>query len=69
MEPSHVLRAMKVPYTAAHGAVRFSLSRETTADDVERVLEVMPEIIDKLRGSMLVFEDCMSPAGFHGSYA
>ncbi len=68
MEPSHVLRAMKVPYTAAHGAVRFSLSRETTAADVDRVLDVLPEIIDKLRGPALAFDDCMRPPSFHGSY-
>ena len=49
MEPSHVLRAMKVPYTEAHGAVRFSFSRENTAGDVDRVLAAMPPIIEKLR--------------------
>ena len=49
MEPSHVLRAMKVPYTAAHGAIRFSLSRENTAEDVDRVLAAMPPIVEKLR--------------------
>jgi cysteine desulfurase len=49
LEPSHVLRAMDIPYTAAHGAIRFSLSRETTDEDVDRVLEVMPSVIAKLR--------------------
>ncbi len=49
LEPSHVLRAMNVPYTAAHGAIRFSFSRENGAEDVDRVLEVMPGIIAKLR--------------------
>ncbi|MBM9400559.1 cysteine desulfurase NifS [Gluconacetobacter azotocaptans] len=49
LEPSHVLRAMKVPYTAAHGAIRFSFSRENTDADVDRVLEVMPGIIAQLR--------------------
>jgi cysteine desulfurase len=49
LEPSHVLRAMKVPYTAAHGAIRFSFSRENTDQDVDRVLEVMPGVVDKLR--------------------
>jgi cysteine desulfurase len=49
MEPSHVLRAMKVPYTAAHGAIRFSFSRENTAEDVDRVLAAMPPIVEKLR--------------------
>ncbi|MCJ2185651.1 cysteine desulfurase NifS [Novosphingobium beihaiensis] len=49
MEPSHVLRAMDVPYTAALGAIRFSLSRENGDADVDRVLEVLPGIIGKLR--------------------
>jgi cysteine desulfurase len=49
LEPSHVLRAMKVPYTAAHGAIRFSLSGETTDAEVDRVLEVMPPIVERLR--------------------
>ncbi|MDX2103771.1 MAG: cysteine desulfurase NifS [Alphaproteobacteria bacterium] len=49
LEPSHVLRAMGVPYTAAHGAIRFSLSRETTDADVDRVLEVVPGIVARLR--------------------
>lgn len=49
LEPSHVLRAMNVPYTAAHGAIRFSFSRENADEDVDRVLEAMPPIIEKLR--------------------
>ena len=49
LEPSHVLRAMNVPYTAAHGAIRFSFSRENNDADVDHVLETMPPIIEKLR--------------------
>jgi cysteine desulfurase len=49
LEPSHVLRAMNIPYTAAHGAIRFSFSRDNDDDDVARVLEVVPGIIAKLR--------------------
>jgi len=49
LEPSHVMRAMGIPFTAAHGATRFSLSRENTDADVDRVIEVMPGIIEKLR--------------------
>ncbi|MGO9546968.1 MAG: cysteine desulfurase NifS [Rhodomicrobium sp.] len=48
-EPSHVLRAMKVPYTAALGAIRFSFSHENTADEVERVLGVLPPIVARAR--------------------
>lgn len=49
LEPSHVLRAMKVPFTAIHGSVRFSLSRYTTDEDIDRVLEVFPQIVANLR--------------------
>ena len=49
MEPSHVLRAMNVPPQALRGAIRFSLSRETTVDEVDRVLQVLPDILSKLR--------------------
>ncbi|MDO9709876.1 cysteine desulfurase NifS [Paracraurococcus lichenis] len=49
LEPSHVLRAMKVPYTAAHGAIRFSFSRDNVEEDVDQVLEAMPPVIEKLR--------------------
>ncbi|WP_063710331.1 cysteine desulfurase NifS, partial [Bradyrhizobium sp. STM 3843] len=49
MEPSHVLRAMNVPPALLRGAVRFSLSRDNTIDDVERVLQVLPEIVGRLR--------------------
>ncbi len=49
LEPSHVMRAMNIPFTAAHGTVRFSLSRYTTKDDIEKVIEVMPGVIAQLR--------------------
>jgi cysteine desulfurase len=49
LEPSHILRAMGVPFTAIHGSVRFSLSRYTTDDDIDLVLKEMPEIIKDLR--------------------
>jgi cysteine desulfurase len=48
-EPSHVLRSMGVPFTAIHGSVRFSLSRYTTVEDIDFVLEKMPPIIRELR--------------------
>lgn len=49
LEPSHVLRAMGVPFTAIHGSVRFSLSRYNTEEEVDRVIGVMPDIIKSLR--------------------
>ncbi len=49
LEPSHVLRAMGVPFTYAHGSVRFSLSRDSTEEEVKKVIEVTPKIIENLR--------------------
>ncbi len=49
LEPSHVLRAMNVPFTAVHGSVRFSLSRYNTAEDVDKIIEVFPQIVTNLR--------------------
>ena len=49
LDPSHVLRAMKVPHSAAHGSIRFSLSRYTTEKEIDYTLGQMPGIIDRLR--------------------
>ncbi len=49
LEPSHVMRAMGVPFTAAHGSIRFSLSRYNTDDDIDYVLDHLPRIIARLR--------------------
>jgi cysteine desulfurase len=49
LEPSHVLRAMGVPFTCAHGSIRFSLSRYTTDAEIDTVIREMPPIITRLR--------------------
>ena len=49
LDPSHVIRAMGVPFTAIHGSVRFSLSRYNTMDEVDYVLEKLPPVIKELR--------------------
>jgi cysteine desulfurase len=49
LEPSHVLRAMGVPFTAAHGSIRFSLSVYNTEEEVDYILQHMPPIIERLR--------------------
>ena len=49
LEPSHVLRALGLPYSVLHGSIRFSLSRYTTEAEIDRVLEVLPNIIERLR--------------------
>jgi cysteine desulfurase len=55
LEPSHVLRAMGVPFTAVHGSIRFSLSRYTSKEEIAYVIEQLPGIIASLRS--------MSPFG------
>ncbi len=49
LDPSHVLQAMNVPHSAAHGSIRFSLSRYTTDEEIDYVIEQMPAIINRLR--------------------
>lgn len=49
IQPSHVLRAMGVPYTMIHGSVRFSLSLYNTQEEIDFVIDVMPKIIKRLR--------------------
>ncbi|MGB5446137.1 MAG: cysteine desulfurase NifS [Psychromonas sp.] len=69
LEPSHVMRAMQIPFTAAHGTIRFSLSRYTKEKEIDKVIEVIPQIIDKLRLLSPYWEDgkpvemdCFEPA-------
>lgn len=49
LEPSHVLTACGVPHEIVHGSLRLSLGRMNTEKDVDRVLEALPEIVQKLR--------------------
>jgi cysteine desulfurase len=49
LEPSHVLRAMQVPFTAVHGSVRLSFGRYNVEEDVDRTLEVFPKVVESLR--------------------
>lgn len=49
LEPSHVMRAMNIPYTAAHGSIRFSLSRYTREKEIDYVIDTLPTIIARLR--------------------
>jgi cysteine desulfurase len=49
LEPSHVLKAMAVPFTAMHGSVRFSLSTYTTDEEVDHIIDVFPHIVEGLR--------------------
>jgi len=49
LEPSHVLQAMHVPFTAVHGSIRFSLSRYNTDEEIDHIVEALPEIVRNLR--------------------
>jgi len=49
LQPSHVLRAMGIPYTMAHGSVRFSLSVYNTEEEIDFIIEKLPPIIERLR--------------------
>ena len=49
LEPSHVLQAMHVPFTAIHGSVRFSFSRYNTAEEAEQLVEIFPDVVARLR--------------------
>jgi cysteine desulfurase len=49
LEPSHVMRAMGIPFTAAHGSIRFSLSRYNTDEDISHTLEHVPRVVKRLR--------------------
>ncbi|MEF2070896.1 cysteine desulfurase NifS [Consotaella aegiceratis] len=71
LEPSHVLKAMAVPFTAAHGAIRFSLGRETTATEIDRVTEALPPIIARLREMSPFWEEDAqeTPSSFQSLHA
>lgn len=50
LDPSHVIVSMGLPYEAAHGSIRFTLGKINTKKDIDEVMEVLPEIIEQLRG-------------------
>ncbi len=63
LEPSHVLRAMGVPFTAAHGSIRFSLSIYNTKEEMDYILEHLPPIIQKLRDISPFWKDYLKSQG------
>jgi len=62
LEPSHVLRAMGIPFTAAHGSIRFSLSVYNTVPEIDYMIEKMPPIIERLRGMSPFWKDAAGTA-------
>jgi len=63
LEPSHVLRAMGVPFTAAHGSIRFSLSIYNTKEEMDYILEHLPPIIQRLRDISPFWKDYLKSQG------
>ena len=63
LQPSHVLRAMGVPFTMAHGSIRFSLSIYNTEEEIDFVVETMPPIIEKLRNMSPFWEEKAKSCG------
>ncbi|MGA2192447.1 MAG: cysteine desulfurase NifS [Nitrospirota bacterium] len=57
LEPSHVLGAMGVPVEKTHGALRLSLGRENTDADVDKILEVLPKVVENLRSFSPIYKD------------
>jgi cysteine desulfurase len=63
LEPSHVLRAMGVPFTAAHGSIRFSLSIYNTKEEMDYIIEHLPSIIQRLRDISPFWKDYLKVQG------
>ncbi|MCJ7785529.1 MAG: cysteine desulfurase NifS [Desulfobacterales bacterium] len=63
LEPSHVLRAMGVPFTAAHGSIRFSLSIYSTKEEMDYIIEHLPPIIQRLRDISPFWKDYLRAQG------
>jgi cysteine desulfurase len=63
LEPSHVLRAMGVPFTAAHGSIRFSLSIYNTKEETDYIIEHLPPIIQRLRDISPFWKDYLKAQG------
>jgi cysteine desulfurase len=63
LEPSHVLRAMGVPFTAAHGSIRFSLSVYNTKEEMDYIIEHLPPIIQRLRDISPFWKDYLKAHG------
>jgi len=63
LEPSHVLRAMGVPFTAAHGSIRFSLSTYNAKEEMDYIIEHLPPIIQKLRDISPFWKDYLKSQG------
>lgn len=57
LDPSHVLLAIGRPHEIAHGSVRFTLSEETTEEDIDYAVDILKKIVDRLRSMSPLYED------------
>ena len=57
LDPSHVLLAIGLPHEIAHGSIRFTLSRETTEEEIDYTVDALKQIIDRLRSMSPLYED------------
>lgn len=62
LEPSHVLTAMGLPHEAAHGSVRFSLGRSNTEADIDKIIEIMPPVVARLRAMSPLYGKSLNPS-------
>jgi cysteine desulfurase len=60
LDPSHVLLATGVPHEKAHGSIRLSITHETTDEDVDYILEVLPPIVERLRNMSPLWEEIVN---------
>ena len=63
LDPSHVMLSLGLSHEIAHGSVRFSISDETTEQDIDYILEVMPKIVNRLREMSPLWEKIIEAEG------
>ena len=63
LDPSHVLLAIGVPHEKAHGSIRLSITHETTDEDIDYILEVLPPIVERLRKMSPLWEEIVNKSG------
>lgn len=63
LDPSHVLLAIGLPHEIAHGSVRFTLSRETTEEEIDTTVDMLKKIVDRLRSMSPLYEDFVKQEG------
>lgn len=57
LDPSHVLLAIGLPHEIAHGSLRLSISEDTTDEEIDKVIEVLPQIVQRLRDMSPLYEE------------